>query len=238
MATVRIVGAGRAGGSLARALRSVGWLVETLGRADDFSRAAADVDVCVVATPDGAIAEVAAAIEPGNAVVIHLAGSLGLDVLQNHEHCGGLHPLLSLADPERGAALLVDNAWFAVASSSNHADAIVLSMVEALGGRHFAVADEDRASYHAAAAIASNHTTALLGQVARVAAAAGVPFEAFVPLIIGSVHNVAALGAPAALTGPVARGDEATLDRHREALDKSELDLYEALVTAARKLIS
>ncbi len=147
-----------------------------------------------------------------------------------------MHPLMSLPDAERGAAQLLDNGWFAVAGSSDHATDLVLAMVAALGGRHFPIADHARAAYHAAATIASNHTTALLGQVERVAAAAGVPFEAFVPLITGSVNNVAALGAAAALTGPVSRGDEATLDRHREALDLDELELYEALVVAARKL--
>lgn len=238
MPSVRIIGRGRAGGSLAGALESVGWHVEMLGRSDDVADAADSVDLCVVATPDGAIADVAAAVVPGDAVVVHMAGSLGLDVLHSHAHCGALHPLLSLADADRGATLLADRAWFGVASSSDRSGQMVQSIVDALGGRHFVVADEDRASYHAAAAIASNHTTALLGQVARVAETAGVPFEAFVPLIIGSVHNVAALGAKAALTGPVARGDEATLDRHRAALDQSELELYEALVAAARKLIS
>ncbi len=239
MPSARIVGAGRAGGSLAVALRDVGWHVETLGRADDLSSAAVGVDVCVVATPDGVIAEVAASINPGDAVVIHLAGSLGLDVLVGHTDRGAMHPLMSLADAARGARLLAENGWFAVAGGSERASAMVQTIVDSLGGRHFSVVDEDRAAYHAAAAIASNHTTALLGQVERVAASVGVPFEAFVPLIIGSVDNVAALGASAALTGPVARGDEATLDRHRAALaalDADELELYEALVLAARKL--
>jgi predicted short-subunit dehydrogenase-like oxidoreductase (DUF2520 family) len=76
----------------------------------------------------------------------------------------------------------------------------------------------------------------LMGQVERVAARVGVPLEAFLALARGSLDNVAALGPAAALTGPAARGDEATLDRHRAALDPSELPAYEAMVAEARRL--
>lgn len=236
MPSARIVGVGRAGGSLAIALGRVGWQVDTLGRGDDHSQAAQDVDVCIIATPDTAIAEVAESIAPGAAVIAHMAGSLGTDVLGAHEDRAALHPLMSLPDAQRGADQMVERGWWAVAGSSDRAASMVESMVGSLGGTPISVADEDRATYHAAAAIASNHTVALLGQVERVAAAANVPIEAFVPLILGSINNVVAMGASAALTGPVARGDEATLDRHRDALDPSELELYEALVIAARRL--
>ncbi len=233
MEAVRIIGPGRAGTSLGQALAATGIAVDFLGRGDDFSSAAHDVDLCVIATPDGVIAEVAQAIDPGRAVVAHLAGSRGLDVLAPHERIGAMHPLASLPDAATGQQRLTDSGWFAVAG-----DPLIVEVVERLGGRYFEVADEHRGAYHAAAAIASNHTVALLGQVERVAAQVGVPFEAFLPLITGSVDNVATKGAAAALTGPVARGDESTLDLHRASLDPSELELYEALVVAARRLIS
>ncbi len=233
MTRVRIVGRGRAGGSLAVALSSVGWLVETPDRTARLEACGDGVDAVILAVPDSAIAEVAAQISPSATPILHLAGSLGLNVLAGHPQPGALHPLVSLPNAQLGSDLLLDNAWFAVAGHS-----IAVDIAEALGGRHFEVTDENRSRYHAAAAIASNHTVALLGQVERVAASCGVPFAAFVPLILGSVHNVAELGAAAALTGPVSRGDEATLDRHRQALDPAELDLYEAMVAAARKLLS
>ena len=233
MQSVRIIGPGRAGMSLGQALAAAGLQVSYLGRGDDLSQAADGVDLCVIATPDGVLAEVAQAIEPGSAVVAHLAGSRGLDVLAPHERVGAIHPLASLPDADTGQQRLTDSGWFAVAG-----DPMMTQVVELLGGQHFEVADEHRGAYHAAAAIASNHTVALLGQVERVAAQVGVPFEAFLPLITGSVDNVATKGAAAALTGPVARGDESTLDLHRASLDSSELELYEALVAAARRLIS
>ena len=137
------------------------------------------------------IAEIAAAIEPDpDTVVAHLAGALGLGVLAGHPRPAALHPLVALPDPETGAARLADGAWFAVAG-----DPLVEQVVADLGGHLFTVADEDRTRYHAAAVIASNHLVALLGQVERVAPE-GVPLEAFLALVRGTVDNVAALGPP------------------------------------------
>lgn len=232
--TLRIVGPGRAGGSLAGALGAAGWRVERpVRRGDDLAGAAAGVDLLVISTPDGAIADVAAAVEPGDAVVAHLAGSLGLAALAPHERRAAIHPLVSLPNADVGAGRLRDGAWFAVAG-----DPIAEEVVADLGGRAFTVADDDRAAYHAAACIASNHLVALLGQVERVAATAGVPLEAYLDLVRGTVDNVAALGPAAALTGPAARGDWATIDRHLTALDPSERPVYEALMRAARRLVA
>ena len=175
----------------------------------------------------------AAAVDPDRgAVVAHLAGSLGTDVLRGHPRRAALHPLVALPDPETGARRLAGGAWFAVAG-----DPLVRRVVTDLGGRWFTVADEHRAAYHAAAAIASNHLVALLGQAERVAATAGVPLAAYLDLVRATVDNVAELGPSAALTGPVARGDWATVARHREALDPDELEAYDALVRAARRLV-
>jgi predicted short-subunit dehydrogenase-like oxidoreductase (DUF2520 family) len=102
--------------------------------------------------------------------------------------------------------------------------------------RPFHVANSQRAQYHAAATIASNHLVALLGQAVRVAHAAGVPPQALLPLVRASVDNVEALGAAAALTGPVARGDVDTVARHLDALPAGERHAYRALASEALRL--
>lgn len=232
---VRVIGPGRAGSSIARALDGAGWRVDgVLGRADAaaFAGAAEGVDLLVVATPDAAIAEVAAEVRPddgGRCVVAHLAGALGLDVLAPHERRASLHPLRSLPT----ATSDLTGAWFAVAG-----DALASEVVADLGGRVVAVDDATRATYHAAAVMASNHLVALLGAVERVAAEAGVPLDAFLDLVRGTVENVAVLGPAAALTGPVARGDWETVRRHVEALPADERPTYEALTAAASRLVS
>lgn len=238
--TVRVIGPGRAGLALSRALAAAGWQVEApLGRADDLADAAHGVDLLVLATPDAAIAEVAATVDPDpHAVLAHLAGSQGLAVLGRHPRRAALHPLVSMPSPEVGAQRLAAGASFAVAGDPPAALALVEEVVSDLGGRSFTVADDHRAAYHAAAAIASNHVVALLGQVERVAAQAGVPLDAYLDLVRGSIDNVAALGPAAALTGPAARGDWATIDAHRVALPDGEREAYDALVALARRLVT
>ena len=237
--SVRVVGPGRAGSALSTALAAVGWSVaEPVRRGGDLAGAAEGVDLLVLATPDAAITEVAAAVAPTETTVVaHLAGSLGLDVLAPHPRRAAVHPLVSLPDAEVGARRLRSGAWFAVAGDPPEALALIEALVVDLGGRSFTVADADRAAYHAAAAIASNHLVALLGQVERVAAGAGVPLEAYLDLVRVTLDNVAELGPAAALTGPVARGDWATVERHRQALPADELVAYDAMVAAARRLV-
>ena len=227
---VRVIGPGRAGLSLARGLEKSGWRVAgTLGRGDDVREAAAGVDLLVIATPDGAIASVAAAVAPTDAcVVAHLAGALGLDVLAPHVRRASVHPLRSL--PTTSSDLF--GAWFAVAG-----DELARVVVDDLDGRVVAVDDSARTAYHAAAVMASNHLVALLGAVERVASEAGVPLDAFLDLVRGTVDNVEVLGAAAALTGPVARGDWETVARHLVALPGAERPTYEALTDAARRLV-
>jgi predicted short-subunit dehydrogenase-like oxidoreductase (DUF2520 family) len=233
MHTIRIIGPGRAGTSLGAALAARGWAgAGFLGRGDDLSEAARDVDVLVLATPDDTIVEVAAAVEPvPTTTVVHLSGSLGLGALAPHPRRAALHPLVPLPNGTVGAARLASGVTFAVAG-----DPIARTIVESLGGRVVEVADVDRSAYHAAACIAANHVVALLGQVERVAASVGLDLESFLPLTRAALEDVAALGPGAALTGPARRGDWATLSRHLDALPESERAGYQAGAALATRL--
>lgn len=233
---IRVIGPGRAGGALMAALGSVGWTVEPpLRRGDPVGDAAAGVDLLMITTGDGEIASVAAEVNPHpKCVVGHMAGSLGLGVLSSHQRSLALHPLVSLPDAEIGSQRLAAGAWFAVAG-----DPLASEIVAELGGRAIAVADGDRATYHAAAAIAANHLVVLLGQVERLAERIGVPLEAYLDLAQGGLDNVRELGPAAALTGPAARGDRSTLAAHIDALGAFGLDevsMYQVLADAAERL--
>jgi predicted short-subunit dehydrogenase-like oxidoreductase (DUF2520 family) len=229
---VRIVGPGRAGTSLALALTNAGWdVAPMLGRADDVSRAAEGVDLLVLATPDDEIRDVARAVgRADDTVIAHLAGARGLEALAPHSRRAAIHPLVSLPTPELGARRLIGG-WFAVAG-----DPIADEVVRALRGRSFTLDDAHRATYHAAAVIASNHLVALLGQVERLAESVGVPFAAYLDLANDTLANVAELGPAASITGPAARGDEATLRRHLRALPPDERRAYRGMIDAARRL--
>ena len=232
MPSVRIVGLGRAGRSFQRALTAAGWYVDGMGRETDLQRAAVDVDLVLICTPDDAVATVAASIDPDAAVVAHVAGSLTLEVLAPHQRTGSVHPLMSLPDADIGARRLTTDGWFALAGDQP----VLVDLVEALDGRSFVVADEHRAVYRAAACVAANHVVALIGQVERLAGRLGVPVEAYQTLTADSVANAHAMGAAAALTGPAARGDDDTIARHLAHLPSDELASYQAMVEEARRL--
>lgn len=228
----RVIGAGRAGSAIASALAAAAWSVDgPLGRGFDPATAATGTDVLVIAVPDDVVAEVAQSIEPGEAVVLHVAGSLGLDVLAPHPRVGSVHPLVALPDAELGAMRL-RGAWFATSGD----EAATTALVDAVGGRTVPVADADRVAYHAAAAIAANHVVALMGQVDRIARSIGVPLDAYLDLARGAIDNVGAVGAHEALTGPVARDDWATVARHLDAIPVEERAAYSVLADAARRL--
>jgi predicted short-subunit dehydrogenase-like oxidoreductase (DUF2520 family) len=244
-----LVGPGRAGTAVATALVAAGWRIAAVaGRDPDApsTRAAAarfgvpattvpdavrDVDLVVIATPDAAIEAVAAALAPtvrSDALVVHLSGARGVGALGVvPSRTGALHPLQTLPSVDAGAARLA-GAWGAVAGDPQVAD-----IARQLGMRPVEVADDDRAAYHAAACIAANHLVALLAQVEQIAP---LPLEAFLPLIRAAVDNVAELGAAAALTGPVTRGDTETVRAHLGALSEANRDAYLALARLAYDL--
>jgi predicted short-subunit dehydrogenase-like oxidoreductase (DUF2520 family) len=101
------------------------------------------------------------------------------------------------------------------------------------------IADKDRAAYHAAASIASNFLITLEATAERIGAGVGLERAQLVPLVRATVENWARLGPGRALTGPVARGDEATIARQRAAVDEAApelLELFDALLSATRAL--
>jgi predicted short-subunit dehydrogenase-like oxidoreductase (DUF2520 family) len=225
-----IVGAGRLGRALAAALRDAGIEVEgPLGRGEQPT-----AEVVLLTVPDGEI-QAAAAVMPAEALIGHCSGATTLDALGPREGFS-LHPLMTA--PEGGNATF-RGAGCAVAGSTERALGVATGLALALGMSPVHVPDEDRAAYHAAASIAANFLVTLEGQAERLAATAGVPRELLVPLARAALENWAANGAEQALTGPVARGDEATIARQRAAIEERApdlLDSFDALVAASRVL--
>jgi predicted short-subunit dehydrogenase-like oxidoreductase (DUF2520 family) len=226
-----IVGAGRLGTALAAALRATGLAID-----GPLARGASPegADAVLLCVPDGEIAAAAAAVAPG-VPVGHCSGATGLDVLAGHE-AFGLHPLMTV--PASGAPEFA-GAGAAIAGTTPRALEIAGELAARLGLHATTVADEDRAAYHAAASIASNFLVTLEGAAERVAATAGVDRALLVPLVRAAVENWARLGAADALTGPIARGDHATVARQRDAVAERTPDLlplFDALAGATRGL--
>jgi predicted short-subunit dehydrogenase-like oxidoreductase (DUF2520 family) len=176
--------------------------------------------------PDRAIAEVAASIEPGPWIA-HVSGGTPLAALDPHVLRFSVHPLQTLT-LARGPEQL-DGAWAAVTAETDEAHARALWLAETVGLHPFELADARRASYHAGASIASNFLVTLYRAASQLFEEAGAPPEALVPLMTRTIEN------RFELTGPIARGDWETVERHRAALNGSGFEAaYEALAEVTR----
>lgn len=241
--SLAIVGAGRVGGAIAAAARSAGLEARLAGR-DDALEACRGAGAALLCVPDDAIGEAADAVAeaiPPLRLVGHTSGATGLDALAPARRRGAatysIHPVQTV--PDAGADLTAAPA--AIAGSDAGAERFATALALRLGMRPFAVPEDRRAAYHAAASIASNFVVALTESAADLLARAGVEGDArelLAPLVLRTAANWAERGG-AALTGPIARGDEATVARHREGISELApelIELYDALADRTREL--
>jgi predicted short-subunit dehydrogenase-like oxidoreductase (DUF2520 family) len=225
------------GTALARALRE--GRVEVDGPVGRGERPTG-CDAIVLCVPDGEIAAAAEVVTAAAPLVGHTSGATPLSALA---HAGvaafGIHPLQSFAHP----GVRFEGAGAAVAGTTPEALAFATSLAERLGMRPFEIDDDGRAAYHAAASVASNFLVTLQAAAETIAAGAGLDRddarELLMPLVRQTVENVAELGPERALTGPVARGDEATVNAQRAAVAEAApqlLDLFDEMVRQTREL--
>jgi predicted short-subunit dehydrogenase-like oxidoreductase (DUF2520 family) len=239
---VAIVGAGRMGGALAKAAREEGLNVTLAGR-ETALEACRGAEAALLCVPDDAIREVAETISeaiPPLRLVGHSSGATSLDALAPAAERGAatysLHPLQTV--PNQDAELV--GAACAITGSDAEAEQFAARLGERLGMRPFAVPEQSRAAYHAAASIASNFLVALEQSASDLLERIGIKDarELLAPLVLTTAANWADHGGHA-LTGPIARGDEATVARHVEALREHAPELvsmYEALAERTREL--
>jgi predicted short-subunit dehydrogenase-like oxidoreductase (DUF2520 family) len=221
-----VVGGGRLGSAL---LAAVPDLDGPFGRGFDGS----EHDVVILAVPDRELGEAAGAIAPGR-VVAHCSGATALDVLAPHERFG-MHPLMTFSG---GGPAPFAGASAAIAGSTARAIEMAHELAVELGMRPFALADDDRPAYHAAASIASNFLVTIEDAAEALLATAGLDRSIVLPLVRATVDNWERQGR-AALTGPVARGDDATVARQRQAITERApelLSMFDALVARTRQI--
>lgn len=237
-----IVGHGRAGGAIARAASNAGIVVSAIRRGQAGSLLG-DVDAALICVPDAAIAEVAAEIaaaEQTPALVGHISGATELDALEPALAAGAetfvMHPLQTLPD---GVADL-SGARCAVGGSSRAAIEAASALARSLAMEPFELAEDARAAYHAAACIASNFLITLEESAATLLERAGVDDAraALSPLVLRTAANWSERGSEA-LTGPIARGDEETVQRHLQALRDHApelIEIYQAMAERTRAI--
>ena len=259
---IGIIGPGRAGVGLALALARAGYSVRLHGRHDktvpspltltvgDGSRPPpwiAETDVVILTVRDDAITPLAEALATSRAtverhVVLHLSGAQGQEALgplvSSRAALGSLHPLQTIVEPELAPARL-RGAWAAVEGMPRAVEAGE-RIAQDLGMRPFRIATKAKPIYHAGAVFASNYLVVVEAVAQRLLRHAGLSdadaWAALRPLVEGTFENLSRHEPREALTGPVVRGDTATIVRHLQSLALDDAKLYRALGRAALEL--
>jgi predicted short-subunit dehydrogenase-like oxidoreductase (DUF2520 family) len=258
---VAVVGAGRVGTTLAVLLQRAGHrIVGVSGRDATPERAArylpgvpfasaqevaSEGELVLISVPDVAIERVSRDLSTAGAfregqTVAHTSGARPRDELHVDPQIPTLvlHPLQTFPDVEF-ALRHVPGSALAVTSRDDEGYDVGRRIATDLGMRPFRLSDRERAVYHAAAVFASNYVVTVLAAAERLFRLAGVddPVRQFLPLTRAAVDAVEEFGPGAALTGPVVRGDAATIDSHLGNLVRSGLaDLYRSLAVGTLEL--
>jgi len=244
---ISLYGTGRAAGALGIVFANAGHtIVGVDGRTPEhiagtsalFDVTPGPADLRVIAVSDDAIEEVARdLVDHADAVpTVHISGAVSVAALDpiatSGSQVGSFHPLQTMPDPVSGARQL-RGAWIGITAAQPFYEDLA-NLAESIGGRPFSLADESKPLYHAAAAASANFVLASLAVAEDLFDAAGVPLEAAIPLVDAIVENAFALGPRAALTGPIARGDVATVAKQLDAVREKDPELYEQFVSLAR----
>ncbi len=255
---IGIIGAGRVGCSLALALSDRKLPVCIYSRNPVSSKCAAQMTCCsfsedlkhlvevsdmvLITVPDSSIRTVALRIVQSSGtnglldkVFLHCSGALSSEVLacirKEGGRTGSLHPIQSF--PDRKASWKNMLGIYFGFEGTSEAETASKELVETLDGTMLKVNKESKSLYHAAACVLSNYMVTLSHTAAGMLEKAGIDREtasrAFAPLIQSTLENINRLGSIGALTGPISRGDSATISAHLEALEQQlpeETELY------------
>jgi predicted short-subunit dehydrogenase-like oxidoreductase (DUF2520 family) len=223
---------------LSDAARAISGVVASTGEIPDIL---SESDVVIISVRDERVPEVAARLAKEgrlrpDQVLLHTSGanaaaSILADARPFVRAVGTLHPLVSFADPRVAVEHLTDVA-FGI-EGDEPARRVAKRIVRALGARAVFLEAENLPLYHAGAVMASNYVVALADMAQRLLVKAGVPQEqalpALIPLLSSVVQNLAQVGLPGALTGPVERGDVSSVEQHLRTLETRApefLELY------------
>jgi predicted short-subunit dehydrogenase-like oxidoreductase (DUF2520 family) len=259
---VGLIGPGRAGVGLALALAQAGYSVRlhgrrkkkvpapltlTVGDGDAPPVWIAEAGVVILAVRDDGIRPLAEALAAARVitpdhVVLHLSGVLGQEALgplvTSRAALGSLHPLQTIVEPERAPARL-KGSWAAVEGMPRAVEAAE-RLAQDVGMHPFRIDTTAKAIYHAGAVFASNYLVVVEAMAQRLLRHAGLTdadaWAALRPLVEGTLENLGSAEPKDALTGPIARGDSATIVRHIESLTVDDGNVYRALGRAALEL--
>lgn len=267
--TLALIGAGRVARGLGSRLHEAGWEIGVVAarrlpsaraavRAIHAGTAAAGLNrsvlaagVILIAVPDDAVASVAAELERIGAeelrgkIVAHTSGALAasvLDPLAAHgARTGVMHPMQTFGARDRPQ---LSGVLFGI---QGHPEAlrVIRQMVRSLGGQSARIDPGRKAQYHCAGTFAASHLLASFEAGVQLLCDAGMKRRAaagaLLQLARQVLQNYELLGAHSAWTGPLSRGDFATIGLHRRALENHPVEVrlaYDAMTRLAARVLS
>jgi predicted short-subunit dehydrogenase-like oxidoreductase (DUF2520 family) len=250
MVKIGFIGAGTVGTALAVLLSQKGYefigasrksppsigksakIVSNLHILDNNQEVADKADLTFITTPDDAIADVVSQVKwTAGRNVVHCSGADSTDILEparkSGANVGAFHPLQTFAGVKQAIAN-IPGSTFAL-EAEEPLLTILKSMALALGGRWIRLKADDKVAYHAAAVFASNYLVTLVKMSTDLWQTFSIPTDqatqALLPLLRGTLNNIENLGIPQCLTGPIARGDAGTINKHLKTLREKAPDL-------------
>jgi len=236
---IAVVGPGRVGKTLARALERAGYGISGLVDKGEDPGCLAEADVVLVTVPDDDIAGVHGDLVERGAIrdshiVFHCSGLVASSALVHGGFSpagrASVHPMMAFADPESALASLPGTTYGVEGDVAGIEAA--RAMVGDLGGEVVIVPEKAKAAYHLACALSSNGLVALTDAAIEIMRGAGIEGggveKGLATLVRGTARNMAKLGVRPAMTGPVVRGDARTVASHLEVLGGGRLEVLEA----------
>ncbi|MBC8372551.1 MAG: DUF2520 domain-containing protein [Planctomycetes bacterium] len=254
-ADISIIGCGKVGAAIAQLATDAGRTVSALanrsperaaelaskignpGAACEIDRAAGAAPLVLLTVTDDAIEPLCAQLARDGAfaagsIVAHCSGALGSDILTAaRDSCAcliaSMHPLATF--PTADAAVEKFAGTYCFCEGDLAATDALMGLATGIGGKPMLISTDAKVLYHAAACMASNYFIALMDAALTLCGTAGIDrvtaWDALSPLVAATLENVTKLGPPAALTGPIARGDAQTIRRHLDALARCDSNL-------------
>jgi predicted short-subunit dehydrogenase-like oxidoreductase (DUF2520 family) len=209
------------------------------------SQQAADAsDIVFITTPDGVIPLIAAEVKwRRGQSVIHCSGADSTAILEPAKKAGAMtaafHPLQTFAGA-REAMENIPGSTFCIEAEEPLLSTLK-QMATDLGGNLITLKAEDKAAYHAAAVFASNYLVTLVKLSADLWQTFSIPTDqavkALLPLLKGTIHNIETIGLPGCLTGPIARGDAGTVEKHLKTIEDKAPDILSTYKELGRQTV-
>ena len=254
--SIAIIGAGKVGITIAILAKKSGYQIAAVAGRDlnktaEAARPLGDVKICqakeaarsaeivFLSVSDDAIEPLCQELSETAAfrqdqIVVHFSGALSSESLVTARDGAGaliasIHPLQTFSTVQSALAAMPATFWFC--EGDERALAVLLPLIESIGGKPELIPTEKKILYHAASVIACNYLVALMDLSLEVAELAGLErklaWQALSPIVQTTLRNIDSSGTTSALTGPIARGDSSTVSRHLDALSRERPELAE-----------